>query len=117
MKRPSAWRRGYDSKWEGVRDEVVIERGFLCELCGDPVVLRKSEATATIKVAHVDHIKSIAEAPELRLDKSNLRCLCETCHNRRTIADQGMNKGKANKLRTGCDIDGWPTDSTHHWNK
>ncbi|WP_432206025.1 HNH endonuclease signature motif containing protein [Brucella rhizosphaerae] len=44
------------------------------------------EAPAT----EADHIKSIKEAPELRLEWSNLRALCKSCHSRRTARDQGF---------------------------
>lgn len=92
----------------------------MCEQCGCPVVLRKAEAEAMgnpVRVAHVDHIKSIAEAPELRLDKRNLRCLCDRCHNRRTMRDQGPNKGKHSKPSGACDANGLPLDKDHAWNQ
>lgn len=90
--RRSARQRGYDADWERLRDEVVIERGCRCEAqgCGRIVVLRKREATTGAPVAHVDHIQSVAERPDLRLERSNLRVLCEPCHNARTARDQGF---------------------------
>ncbi|MCP1613985.1 5-methylcytosine-specific restriction protein A [Azospirillum lipoferum] len=93
--RGTARQRGYDRDWEKLRDAVVIERGCRCEAkgCGRIVVLRKREATATAPVAHVDHIKSIADRPDLRLERSNLRVLCEPCHNARTARDQGFARG------------------------
>jgi 5-methylcytosine-specific restriction protein A len=93
--RGSARQRGYDRDWEKLRDAVVIERGCRCEAegCGRIVVLRKREATALTPVAHVDHIKSIADRPDLRLERSNLRLLCEPCHNARTARDQGFARG------------------------
>ena len=100
-----------------MRDLVVAERGFVCECCGKPVVLRKAEAEASGEdVAHVDHIKSIAEAPELRLVRSNLRVLAESCHNRRTIYDQGVHKGTERRASSACDVNGWPIDPKHGWN-
>ena len=89
-RRGSAWSRGYDRAWAALRDAVVIERGCRCELCGQLVVLRKTEATPRLPVAHVDHIQSIEERPDLRLDRSNLRCLCPGCHNARTAREQGF---------------------------
>ncbi|CAO3434275.1 HNH endonuclease [Azospirillum endophyticum] len=93
--RGSARQRGYDRDWEKLRDTVVIERGCRCEAagCGTVVVLRKREATALTPVAHVDHIESIADRPDLRLERSNLRVLCEPCHNARTARDQGFARG------------------------
>lgn len=114
--RDNAYRRGYDRDWFKLRDRVVIESGCKCQMCGCPVVLRKREATARIPVAHVDHIKSIEEAPELRLERSNLRCLCERCHNARTARDQGFHKGKDFKPKTVIGDDGYPVNPDHHWN-
>lgn len=91
--RGSARQRGYDADWQALRDAVVIERGCRCILCGTVVVLRKREATPTAPVAHVDHIESIADRPDLRLERSNLRVLCEPCHNARTARDQGFGRG------------------------
>lgn len=88
--RGSARERGYDSAWEQLRDAVIIERGCVCAACGTLVVLRKREATPATPVAHVDHIESIADRPDLRLDRTNLRVLCEPCHDRRTARDQGF---------------------------
>lgn len=91
--RGSVRQRGYDRDWEKLRDAVVIERGCRCALCGTIVVLRKREATATTPVAEVDHYVSIQEAPELRLERSNLRVLCKPCHSGRTAKDQGFGRG------------------------
>lgn len=90
--RGSARQRGYDTDWQALRDAVVIERGCRCETCGTIVVLRKREATPAAPVAHVDHIESIADRPDLRLARSNLRLLCEPCHNARTARDQGFGR-------------------------
>ena len=88
--RPSAVRRGYGRDWQRFRDQVVMERGCKCEICGGLVCLRKSEQTAKIKVANVDHLKTISEAPDSRLDRSNVRVLCVSCHSARTARDQGF---------------------------
>ncbi|MBP2303433.1 HNH endonuclease [Azospirillum picis] len=91
--RGSARQRGYDRDWEKLRDAVVIERGCRCEACRTIVVLRKREATATTPVAEVDHIESITDRPDLRLERSNLRVLCKPCHSGRTAKDQGFARG------------------------
>lgn len=75
-KRPSAAERGYDGAWRKVRAQFLAAHPR-CVECG---------ATA----AEVDHIKSIAERPDLRLKWSNLRSLCKSCHSRRTARDQGF---------------------------
>lgn len=91
--RGSARERGYDAEWQALRDAVVIERGCKCERCGSLVVLRKREVTRTVPVAEVDHIISIEERPDLRLERSNLRVLCKPCHSRRTATEQGFARG------------------------
>lgn len=87
--RGSASRRGYDAAWRALRDQVVIERGSRCEQCGCIVSLRKADANRYAPVAHVDHIVSIEERPDLRLDKSNLRTLCAICHSEKTVREDG----------------------------
>lgn len=89
-RRPSAVQRGYDAAWCRVRDEVIAERGLRCEACHRLGVLRKRDATRSMPVLEVDHIVSVAERPDLRLEPSNLRVLCRPCHSRRTARDQGF---------------------------
>ena len=93
-RRGSARDRGYDADWMAFRDAVVIERGCRCVLCKALVVLRKREATALTPVAHLDHIESIKDAPERRLDRTNVRVLCKPCHDARTGRDQGYGRSK-----------------------
>lgn len=76
--RPSAAARGYDSDWRKLRAEWV-EANPTCIECGAPA-------------KHVDHIVSIREAPHRRLDPSNLRSLCHSCHSRRTARDQAFGR-------------------------
>ena len=78
--RPNSYQRGYDKRWSneqgtGVRDQYVREHP-LCEDC-----LEEGRTTA---VEHVHHVKKVKTHPELRLDTTNLRSLCEMHHNRRT---------------------------------
>lgn len=96
LHRPGARGRGYDADWQALRDEIVVERGCICEApgCGRLVSLRKRDASAAVPCAHVDHIVSVRERPDLRLDRSNLRLLCEPCHNARTARDQGFGKAR-----------------------
>ena len=56
----------------------------------------------------VDHIIPIVERPDLRLDPSNLRPLCTSCHSARTATEQGFAKG--GRKREGCDRHGHPPD-------
>ena len=77
--RPTARQRGYDAKWEAVRDEVIAAQPW-CLSCHGTDRL------------NVDHIVPIREAPHRRLDRTNLRVLCQSCHSahtRRTAAGRG----------------------------
>lgn len=72
--RQSAHHRGYDRTWRKLRLLVLAEEP-LCRFCLEEGRVRASE--------HVDHIIPLRERPDLRLVRSNLRGLCESCHNRR----------------------------------
>ena len=73
--------RGYDAAWRKVRAAVLAAEP-LCRFC---------DAEGRITPATiVDHIVPIAEAPDRRLDTTNLRPLCKPCHDRRTARDQGF---------------------------
>lgn len=77
--RGSAASRGYDRAWRRCRD-AFIAANPLCVFC-----LAKGELVAA---REVDHIKTISTRPDLRLDWSNLRPLCKSCHSARTARDQ-----------------------------
>lgn len=72
--------RGYDKDWYRLRHHFLKAHPTCC-VCGT-------------KASHVDHIKSIREAPHLRLVESNLRSMCGPCHSRRTARDQSANWGR-----------------------
>ncbi|WP_338049066.1 HNH endonuclease signature motif containing protein [Rhodoplanes elegans] len=72
--RPSARQRGYDHEWEQLRASVLAEQPR-CAKCGAPA-------------EHVDHIQPVRFRPDLRLVRSNLRPLCERCHNARSARQQ-----------------------------
>ncbi|MBN9069581.1 MAG: HNH endonuclease [Rhizobiales bacterium] len=65
--------RGYDKDWFRLRHAHITAHP-LCEWCGAPG-------------EHVDHIQTIRDHPERRLDPTNLRTLCQPCHSRRTAKD------------------------------
>lgn len=80
-RRGSAASRGYDADWRRCRAAFLLKHPLclFCETAG-----RVEEATV------VDHIISIEDRPDLRLDWSNLRPLCKPCHDRRTARDQAF---------------------------
>lgn len=81
LTRPNAADRGYDAEWQAFRREI-IKKFPACEVCGSTHRL------------NVDHIVSVRDAPDRRLDETNVRVLCQTHHSRRTAKDQGFAKKK-----------------------
>lgn len=70
--RPHSRARGYDRTWERLRRMHLNEHPF-CVFC---------ERKGRVTVATVaDHIQTIEEAPERRLDPTNIQSLCAPCHN------------------------------------
>jgi len=72
--------RGYDKDWWRLR-AAFLKAHPTCCVCG-------------AKATHVDHIKSVKEAPHLRLVPTNLRSMCGPCHSRRTARDQSQAWGR-----------------------
>jgi len=68
--------RGYDGVWRRLR------RSYLASA---PICVFCEEQGRIIEATEVDHIRSIREAPELRLEWTNLQALCKRCHSRKTI--------------------------------
>jgi 5-methylcytosine-specific restriction endonuclease McrA len=72
--RGSAAARGYDAAWRKVRAEQLKAHPW-CVECG-------------LEATDVDHIVSVRQAPERRLDRTNLRSLCHRHHSQRTAIEQ-----------------------------
>ena len=67
----------YDADWRSLRRRFLLAHPVcMTEGCG-------KDAT------DVDHIASVRSTPGRRLDWSNLRAYCHSCHSRRTAFDQG----------------------------
>ena len=77
--RGSSTARGYDRNWQKLR-KVILARDPLCVFCLPDRFTPSHQ---------VDHIIPIAQRPDLRLDPTNLRGLCDTCHSRHTASQQG----------------------------
>jgi len=71
--------RFYRSKaWRRLRGFVLARDGARCRECG---------VTAASARLDCDHIKPISLFPNLALYASNVRVLCEACHERKTYID------------------------------
>jgi 5-methylcytosine-specific restriction endonuclease McrA len=68
--------RGYTNDWRKL-SRLILEQEPLCRYCGE----RRAQL--------VDHIVSIREAPERRLDPSNLAPACHPCHRAKTNRHDG----------------------------
>jgi 5-methylcytosine-specific restriction protein A len=73
--RLSACRRGYDHVWRAFRARVLYERP-ICEDCADAGYIRAAR--------ELHHVVALRDAPRRRLDDSNVRALCSSCHAKRT---------------------------------
>lgn len=76
-RRGSSSARGYGSDWQKVR-LLALDREPLCRFCA-----AKGRVTPATEV---DHIKPVTLRPDLRLELSNLRPLCQSCHSALTAS-------------------------------
>jgi 5-methylcytosine-specific restriction protein A len=107
--RGSAHERGYTSRWVKAR-KAYLTINPLCVECQRVGKLTPANV--------VDHIVPHGGDMALFWDSyGNWQSLCKPCHDRKTAAEDGGfgNKTGAGKIRQGCDADGIPSDSRHHW--
>lgn len=71
--------RGYDTDWYAFRARFLRANPVCCCGCGG-------------RAEVIDHIRTIRERPDLRLEPSNCRPMTKRCHDRRTARDQGFAK-------------------------
>jgi len=82
--RPSAWRRGYDYKWQGIRD-AYLRTHSTCAKCGE-------------KATEVHHIQPLAQGGTH--EQSNLVPLCQRCHSRLTASATARAKRTSDYIDT-----------------
>ncbi len=76
QRRGASTQRGYDGQWIKLRASLMALPEFqVCRSCGQPAT-------------DLDHVLSVRDRPDLRLDVTNLRPLCHACHSRRTSREQ-----------------------------
>jgi len=81
-KRPSAAKRGYDSKWNKYRRSFLSKpENMFCVRC-------KLKGLMTIATV-VDHITPHKGDKKLFWDSKNHQGLCERCHNSKTAKEDG----------------------------
>lgn len=108
-RRKTAHARGYGSKWEAFRKNIIATHvrkfGPLCA-CGCGTILRTGQPRHPHN-AEVDHIKAVSGPSDpLFWAKGNHQVLCKSCHSTKTANEDGSfgNKPKV-KPKTGTD--GW----------
>ena len=92
----------YDRTWRKVRQQVLNAEPT-CRMCRQMGHL----TPATV----VDHIVKVKDAPELRLDPTNLQPLCAFHHNSTKAAIEARGYDGA------VDEDGWPICPNHPANR
>lgn len=83
--------RGYDHAWRKLRLRFLREHP-LCE-CEDCQAGKLRVTGANV----VDHIQSIAERPDLRLEWTNLRAMNKHCHDKHTARTQGYGRSRGKR--------------------
>lgn len=70
--RIDVWRRWYKTaEWRELRWSVLVDALFTCARCG---IVGQSSALVA------DHVTPHRGDRDLFFDRSNLQCLCKTCH-------------------------------------
>ena len=72
---PVDWSK-YPSNWKELREKILDRAKHKCEFCGQRSYMehRETGATIVLTIAHLDHDTG-------NNDESNLRALCQKCHN------------------------------------
>lgn len=72
-RRGTSAERGYDSTWRALR---------IIHLNASPLCVFHLERGEYVAATIADHIESVRDAPERRLDPTNIQSLCKPCHDR-----------------------------------
>lgn len=118
--RPSARRRGYDTKWEKAR-KVFLDQpeNQFCERCKAGGLLNagnlRMDGTAQTNPRRMHLVVNhrIPQKGDQRLfwDQSNWEVACPDHH------DIRIQQEERGKVRSGTGIDGRPLDPNHPWNR
>ena len=102
--------RGYDAAYDRLRIQCFVRDKWRCGACGwEPLVVETFRLADLGAVAvdavldelrraklagerhlHMDHVLPITTHPGLRLDLSNVQTLCDSCHRRKTLKENGL---------------------------
>ena len=81
----------YPKNWKEIRDELLEAAGHRCQWCGvENHSIRENGSRVVLTIAHMDH------KPE-NVDPSNLRVLCQKCHNAYDAQHRAETRAKTKK--------------------
>lgn len=83
QQRGTSAERGYDAVWRRLR--VMF-------LNANPLCVFHQRKRETVAATVVDHIQSVRDRPDLRLEWSNLQSLCKPCHDRLRQQEQNAER-------------------------
>ena len=92
--RESRHKRGYGTRWERLRKQILERDSYLCQPCRERGRVTAAQA--------VDHIKAKANGGTDELE--NLRAICRACHLDKTMLDTGRRRKRR------IDVTGWPIE-------
>ena len=82
-------RKRYPANWKDIRKDILKRADNKCEFCGiENYAIREKGSKVVLTIAHLDH------TPE-NCDYSNLRALCQRCHNRYDAKHRAETRRKA----------------------
>ena len=83
----------YPSNWKEIRTSMLRRANNCCEFCGIPnYTIRENGSKVVLTIAHLDH------TPQ-NCDPSNLRALCQKCHNNYDAPHRAETRRKSKKLQ------------------
>jgi 5-methylcytosine-specific restriction protein A len=117
-RRGTSTERGYDADWRNLRIYCFERDGWRCVDCGwrpelvemyerigagvpdTLLVMEELRARQQAGGLHLqgDHIQTIADRPDLRLDVGNIATRCSRCHAKRTARENGWRPGTSTVL-------------------
>lgn len=100
--RESAARRGYGSRWRKAR-ETWLAKHPLCEM--------HLQLGKVVTAMVVDHKIPHRGDQSLFWDQGNWQSLCKQCH------DSHKQRAERGGAAIGCDLNGVPIDTAHHWRR
>jgi len=100
--RESSAKRGYGSRWQKARADYLRKH---------PLCSQHEGLGQIVGAVVVDHITPHKGDKSLFWDSSNWQPLCKHCH------DSYKQRLEKSGTIIGCDTNGMPIDSHHHWHR